>query len=56
MFRAIMTKLYCGMYNICKSKIRYNNSTKNRKEEVGAYCKLHLLYGKGHDLAQRQIN
>lgn len=45
----------CEIYNICKSKIYYNNSINNRKEEMEVcHCKSLSLYMKWYYFAQRQ--
>lgn len=42
-----MVNTYCGVYNVCISKMYDNNSTKNLREEIDVYCcKVLILYMK----------
>lgn len=42
-----MVNMYCGVYNVCISKMYDNNSTKDLREEIDVYCcKVLILYMK----------
>lgn len=55
MFKAIIITEFGGIYNMGWRKTCYNNSTKNRKSDMGVhYCKFLLPHKKWYDIDQRQ--